>query len=121
MERVDYFEIDKDEDHELGRGSYGTVLPGINTLTKDEIAAKRLQCEKRYLDKDLLKEVQREVEIFLKVPPHENLVKFYHYAEKDIIKNNIPHVNIWLILEFCTLGNLKNYVTGKPGNYMQKN
>ena len=113
---MDYVKIDKNDDHELGRGTYGVVFPGTNTLTKDKIAAKRLQCEKRYMDEELINEVRREVEILLKVPHRENIVKFLHYTEKDIIKNNKPHVNIWLIIEYCTLGNIKDYVTGEPLN-----
>ena len=115
-EDVDYFRIDKNDDLELGRGTYGVVFPGTNTLTKDKIAAKRLQCEKRYMDEELINEVRREVEILLKVPPHENIVKFLHYTEKDVTKNNKPHVNIWLIIEYCTLGNIKDCVTGNPLN-----
>ena len=120
MEEVDYFEIDKDEDHELGRGTYGVVFPGKNILTNDKIAAKRLQCDKRYMDKELMKELRREVEILLKVPPHENIVKFLHYTEKDVIKNDTPHVNIWLIIEYCTLSSLKTFATGNPLNNNQK-
>ena len=117
---MDHFKIDKKEENELGKGSYGVVFPGFNTLTNDQIAAKRLQCETEYLDQELLDEVRRERDILLKVPPHENIIKFVHYTEKDIIKNHIPHVNIWLIIEYCNLGNLKNYVTRKPTKQQAK-
>ena len=115
-EDVDYFKIDKKEENELGKGSYGVVFPGLNAITGDKIAAKRIQCEKHYWDEELKGEVRRELEILLKVPPHENIVKFLYYAEKDITKNKKPHVNIWLIIEYCTLGNLKDYVTENPVN-----
>ena len=113
-EDVDHFKIDKREENELGKGTYGVVFPGISTLTNDKIAAKRLQWEKELFDEEAKNEVRREKDILLKVPPHKNIMQFLHYAEKDVIKNRKPHVNIWLITEYCTLGNLRDHVSGNP-------
>ena len=103
------YQIDTNEDNALGRGMYGTVFPGKN------VVGKRFLCEKD-LSADFYEEVDREANIMLKMPPHDNVVKGFDY-----LKKNTPNfVQVWLIMEHCTLGSLNKYATQRILSVSQK-
>ena len=63
---------------------------------------------KRYLyEKDLpTDDVNKEADIMLKLPKHDNVIKGLDYVKKP---TSGKYVHIWLILEFCSLGPLGGY------------
>ena len=115
----DYW-IDSDVES-LGIGSYGQVFLGKQKDTKEQVAAKLSTWEK-----DLITpEADREAELMKKIPEHDNVVKILDYIKKDIMKKDIrgrekAYVQVWIILELCTLGNLIDFVEETPLRFVQK-
>ena len=57
-----------------------------------------------------MKEFEREADLLLnKIPPHENIVKVYDVRKKEYEEKCALKVDLWLITELCTLGNLSEY------------
>ena len=92
------YEIDINEDNILGSGAYGIVFPVKG------VVAKRFLFQK-YLPADIYREVEREADIMINMPPHDNVVKGLDYQKKDTAN----FVQVWLIMEYCTLGSLTTY------------
>ena len=97
-ETVGKYEIDMKEEHILGFGAYGMVFPGKG------VVGKRFLFQK-YLPADIYREVEREADIMINMPPHDNVVKGLDYQKKDAAN----FVQVWLIMEYCTLGSLTTY------------
>ena len=97
---ISKYEIDVNEDNILGRGMYGTVFPGKGVVGKRFLFEKDLPAE-------IYREVKREADIMINMPPHENVVKGLDYQKKDTAN----FVQVWLIMEYCTLGSLSKYAT----------
>ena len=101
------FRITKDSLHELGRGSYGTVYHGKRVSNNDPVAVKIWTGYKLYMNLD---ELAKEADLLMnKVPPHDNIVKVYDYLRKEYKKGGTQRIDLWLVTELCTLGNLKDY------------
>ena len=83
----------------LGKGSYGMVFPGRHSTKDQEVVGKRYLFEKD-LPTD---EVDKEVDIMLKLLKHDNVLKGLDYVKKPTPGK---YIHIWLILEFCSLGTL---------------
>ena len=116
----DYW-IKTDVDDSLGTGSFGQVFPGTHKVTEQEVAAKLSTW-----DKDLIiPEADREAELMKKIPEHDNVIKILDYIKKDIIvrhvgKKDKTYVQIWIILELCTLGNLIDFVEETTLEFLHK-
>ena len=104
------YEIDTNEEHILGRGSYGAVFPG-----KGDVVGKRFLFEND-LPAELYREVEREADITINMPPHNNVVKGLDYQKKNV--DNF--IQVWLIMEYCTLGSLKKYAAQKTLSLSKK-
>ena len=78
------------------------VFPGKN------VVGKRFLFEKD-LSPEFYKEVDLEADIMLKMPPHDNVLKGFDYLKKETTK----FIQVWLIMEYCTLGSLDNYAKTK--------
>ena len=92
------YQIDINEDNVLGRGAYGMVFPGKS------VVGKRFLFEKD-LPPNFYEEVDREADIVINMPPHDNVVRGLDYLKKDTAN----FVQVWLIMEYCTLGSLNKY------------
>ena len=103
------YQIDMNEDNVLGRGMYGTVFPG------KKVVGKRFLFEKD-LPPSFYEEVDREADIMLNMPPHGNVVKGLGYLKKDTAN----FVQVWLIMEHCTLGSLNKYATQRTLSLSKK-
>ena len=103
------YQIDTNEDNALGRGMYGTVFPGKG------VVGKRFLFEKD-LPASFYAEVDREADIMINMPPHDNVVKGLDYLKKDTAN----FVQVWLIMEHCTLGSLNKYATQRTLSLSQK-
>ena len=101
------FEVTEDKQHELGRGSYGTVYLAKD-LENDEnpVAAKKSVIYKEYMK---LIDWSNEGDMLRKISRHENLVEIYHFDTVDFVENGIPMMAIWLITEVCDKGSLQSY------------
>ena len=116
----DYW-IKSDVDDSLGTGSFGQVFPGTHKVTKEEVAAKLSTWEK-----DLITpEADREAELMKAIPEHDNVIKILDYIKKDIVMKDLrkkekTYVQIWIILELCTLGNLIDFVEETALAFVQK-
>ena len=107
VEEVGNFEIYADMKHELGSGATGTVYLGMNTITEELVAAKRMDIEEEFLEEV---EFEREVDLLLnKIPPHDNIIKVYDFSKHKYVKKGKKMLNLWLIMEYCPLGDLEEY------------
>ena len=107
IEEVGNFAIYADIKHELGSGATGTVYLGMNTITEDLIAAKRMKIEEEFLEEG---EFEREADLLLnKIPPHDNIIKVYDFSKHNYVEKGKNMLNLWLIMEHCPLGDLKDY------------
>jgi serine/threonine-protein kinase ULK4 len=76
---------------QIGKGDFSEVFKGREKKTIEYVAIKRV-------DKSKMNQVVREVRVLHKLKnPH--ILKFYDWYE--------TRNNLWLILEYCTYGNLQ--------------
>ena len=83
----------------IGTGSFAKVYKGIDTRTSESVAIKMIS--KDSLDPSRLSTIEKEINI-LRSLQHPNIILI-----KDIKRT--PN-NIYLILEYCHLGDLENYL-----------
>ena len=105
-EILEDFKITKDKTHEIGRGAYGTVYRGVRVSNNDPVAVKLMTGYKQYMNLD---ELAKEADMLRKIPSHENIVKMYDYLNKEYDDDGAQMIDLWLVTELCTLGNLKKY------------
>ena len=104
----------------IGRGNFGSVYKGYikghdKDVPKITVAVKSTKCgHANELD---LESLLSEIEIMMKVPPHVNLVSMVAVCTSDFETQG----NIWLLLEFCGYGNLKNYLIKNKLNILSGN
>ena len=107
VEKIGNFVIYTDRKHELGSGATGRVYSGINTITEDLVAAKSMEIEEEFLEEG---EFEREADLLLnKIPPHDNIIKVYDFSKHKYIQKGKKMLNLWLVMEHCPLGDLKDY------------
>jgi len=93
---------------ELGRGAFSIVRKGKNKKTGQQVAVKTI--EKKFVEKQDLMLLTREIEIMKKVN-HPNVLKLYEVFETD--------ETISLVMELVTGGELFYKIVEK-GNYSEK-
>ena len=89
----------------LGKGAYSSVYLGKNTKTKQLVAIKIINIDKK---KEKIKDrIIEEMNIMTKIKktPHKNIVSCY-----DVIKNDN---HIYIIMEYCNSGDLSQLLS-KP-------
>ncbi|GAV51661.1 hypothetical protein ZYGR_0AF01320 [Zygosaccharomyces rouxii] len=86
----------------IGKGSYGVVYKAINRKTQKLVAIK----EVHYENDDELTDIMSEIDL-LKNLNHINIVKYHGFIQKS-------H-NLYIILEYCSHGSLKNYISRGNG------
>ncbi|KAI0318208.1 kinase-like protein [Amylostereum chailletii] len=84
---------------ELGKGSFATVYKGYHEETRKDVAVKTVS--KSSLSTKLFENLQSEIEI-LKSLSHRHITKLI-----DIVR---AERNIYLIMEYCSGGDLTNYI-----------
>ena len=107
-ETVGDYTVDTRETSELGRGAYGRVYPAYKTGTSDKLAAKVVTVETEFIDHEVFK----EADMLMKKLPHEpfgHIIRVHDFIRVDIMKNNVPHTNFWMIMDYCESGNLKTF------------
>ena len=101
------FRITKDNNHELGEGTYGRVYRGVRVSNNDPVAVKIMTGYKQYMDLD---ERAKEADLLRKIQNHENIVQIYDYIMNEYDDDDgVQIIDIWLATELCTLGNLKRF------------
>ena len=83
----------------IGTGSFAKVFKGIDTRSTEPVAIKMIS--KDNLDAQKLAAIEKEISI-LRLLQHPNIVQI-----KDIKKTQ---KNIYLIMEYCHLGDLDSYI-----------
>ncbi|CCE92030.1 serine/threonine protein kinase CDC15 TDEL_0D04460 [Torulaspora delbrueckii] len=86
----------------IGKGSYGIVYKAINRKTEQMVAIK----EVTYDDDEELTDIMSEIDL-LKNLNHMNIVKYHGFIKKS-------H-NLYIILEYCSRGSLKNVISRGKG------
>ncbi|KAI0292215.1 kinase-like domain-containing protein [Multifurca ochricompacta] len=84
---------------DLGKGSFATVYKGYNEETRHEVAIKTVS--RSNLSTKLFENLQSEIDI-LKSLSHRHITKLI-----DIVR---AERNIYLIMEYCSGGDLTNYI-----------
>ena len=103
------YTVTKDKIHELGFGTYGRVYRGARVSSSDPVAVKIMTGYKQYMNLD---EFAKEADLLMnKIARHDNIVKVYDYIKKEYEEQDIQMIDLWLVTELCTLGNLKKYAS----------
>lgn len=84
---------------QIGSGSFAKVYKGVNTQTNEQIAIKMIS--KENMDQTKLSSIEKEINI-MRLLQHPNVISI-----KDIKRT--PN-NIYLIMEYCHLGDLEAYI-----------
>ena len=92
----------------LGSGNFGTVYQGTIKRTylpgsKNQVAIKTIITK---ADSSECQDFQNEIKIMSYVDPHLNLVNMIASCTSELQENG----NLWLLIEFCQLGDLKKYL-----------
>ena len=82
----------------LGQGAFGIVYAGRDATSGTPVAVKKLAIKQEEDGSQALEEIKK----YLRIPPHANLVTLLDYHFKDNA--------FWLVLEYCTDGNMDEYV-----------
>lgn len=86
----------------IGIGSFAKVYKGINLLTKERIAIKKINLLK--LNKVLQERLTIEIELMQKYNKNNNILKLYDVLYSD--KKDY----LYMILEYCDCGDLYNFI-----------
>ena len=111
------FKVKKDKNNELGFGQYGRVYRGVRVSNNDPVAVKIMSGYKQYMNLD---ELAKEADMLRKIPSHENIVQMYDYIKNEYEDDGVQMINIWLVTELCTLGNLKKFASKNDLSIMKK-
>ena len=112
------FKVTRDKTHELGYGSYGRVYRGMRVSNNDPVAVKIMTGYKQNMKLD---ELAKEADILMnKIPPHNNIVKVFDYMKNEYLEDGAQMIDLWLVTELCTLGNLKDYAVRNELSIKQK-
>ena len=104
IETSEYY-VDTNMDNMLGQGAVGTVVLGYFREQRKQIAAKKITV----LDEEeFIREFEREGTI-LKRLRHENVIKVYDVNREKVMIEEEAHVNIWIMMEYCPLGDVSKY------------
>ena len=90
----------------IGEGSYGSVFLAINSLTKQNVAIKKINKIKENEIDDL--EIKNEINILKKLD-HPNIVKIYEFYD--------TLTDFYIVTEYCKKGELYGYIK----NYYSEN
>ena len=82
----------------LGEGTFGLVYKGKRLSDNQDIAAKRLKNYELNTDNPAVK---NDIENLDKIPKHRNLVNILHHEAAG--------GEYWIFMEFCDLGDLRNF------------
>ena len=102
--KIDDYEVYRDDKHELGSGSYGTVYMGKCLKSEADVAVRRLKLGDESTEEGRewnAKYVDGEIKA-LEELDHDNIVKLYDWKRRG------PYM--YLFMELCLEGNLNDYV-----------
>ena len=102
------FKVRKDKTNELGFGACGRVYRGVRVSNNDPVAVKIMTGYKQYMNLD---ELAKEADMLRKIPRHENIVQMYDYIKNEYEDDGVQMIDIWLVTELCTLGNLRKFAS----------
>ncbi|OBZ81544.1 Serine/threonine-protein kinase ATG1, partial [Choanephora cucurbitarum] len=88
--------------NKIGQGSFATVYKAQHKDTQQTVAIKSVKRSK--LTKKLLENLESEISILTSIR-HENIV--------GLIECQKTETNIYLVMEFCSLGDLSHYIKQK--------
>ena len=80
----------------LGTGTYGRVMKGHHKVTREEVAAKSIT-----LTRVSEEYAMNEVQILKLGKDHDNILQILYHKREGL--------DLWIILEYCELGNLAEY------------
>ena len=101
---------------EIGSGNFSSVCRGVITglfdkLSKTPVAIKTLKGPIRQEDLD---NMIAEIKVLGHVKPHLNLVSMIGSCTTEFKKSK----QVWMLLEFCEYGDLRNYLLGNRWNIL---
>ncbi|OXA49043.1 Focal adhesion kinase 1 [Folsomia candida] len=99
-----------DERHILGKGAFGIVYKGI--LTKpDGPTVVAIKTVVNTVDVSYFKVLLSELRVMTNLGVHPNIVNLV-----GAVTSNIENRKLWMVMEFCELGNVSSYVTFSNGD-----
>ena len=102
---------DVDINPELGRGSYGVALYAQHNLTKQRCVVKKIDFTSDTMRSGKMQGVAETEWTILRSLQHKNIVKYL-----DVVRYSTV---VWIFLEFCNLGNLKEYIMKRKNLHIQ--
>ncbi|KAJ2490810.1 Serine/threonine protein kinase [Coemansia sp. RSA 2050] len=98
----------------VGQGTYGEVYYAVDRITGDNFAVKVLlrepapQAANTPIDRPVMdgRMLSREVALFSRVPPHENIVQMFRMMH--------AREQLFMVMEYCSGGDLYHHVSSNP-------
>ena len=103
------FEIGK----KIGGGSFGSVYEGTLTRENTKVAIKQVNDS---LDRSQVFALMCEIKVLDKLDKHLNLVNMV-----GACTSQISNGKLWLLLEYCPCGDMKNFLNKKRDIFMEGN
>ena len=117
--RTETFEVIVTEKHMLCGGEDCAVYLGQHVTTQQPVRAVRYTIETQ--DQGHVAAVENEYHLLKNViTPHKNVVRAYHSSKKEYEKDGKQMVDIWIIMEHCECGQLRDYAKGQELTVKQK-
>ena len=110
--KIGQYLIVEDKLHKVGKGATGDVYTGVDLSTAElsTVAAKKVTILKEFLVEG---EFEKEADLLLhKIPSHKNIIKVFEFVKLDS-ENDDDNLDLWLVMEFCELGNLEKHARKK--------
>lgn len=94
----------------IGEGGQGRVYKAYNKNTNQIVAAKSIKYSKQ--DKEHQQQTFREIKTCEALRNNPNIIQFY--------ESHIDEHSIWMIMEYCDMGNITDFLKRKHPNLEEK-
>ena len=88
----------------LSKGSFGNIFTAIEITSGRKVILKQIS-KKKIIERKMLKQLRREIEIHAHLTNHPHIINFYGYFDPSQ-KAKSQLKNIYIVLEFAAKGNL---------------
>ena len=116
-EKVGFYYLNFKPGSELYNQRGVVVYEGFHSRTNRKIVAKRIRV---YNKKEYVEMAENEADILMNTPPHNNVIRVLNVIRENVPNSVPPEVDIFIIMEFGELGDLKKYAYQRDLNIDDK-